>query len=246
MNKIIQFTFSTTLLVISMSAVADLKWSYVGDGAPDKWAKIHQDYNRCEGFNQSPINITNSVKSSLTPLKISYTSHAQTIVNNGHTVQINFSDGGDLHVDGDVFTLKQFHLHTPSENLINGESFPLEAHFVHINKSGALAVIGVMYKEGLQNLPLAKLWSQLPKQQNLELKLNEKVSATEFLPKDQQYYRFSGSLTTPPCTEGVRWFVFKEVQSASAEQIKAFSALMEHGNSRPVQPLNGRVILESP
>lgn len=246
MNKIIMFGLSATLGLFSTSLLADTKWSYVGDGAPEKWAKIHQDYNRCDGFNQSPINVTNAVKSSISPLKFNYLSQANSIINNGHTVQIDFADGGDLHLDGDVFTLKQFHLHTPSENQIEGQSYPLEAHFVHMNKSGALAVVGVMYKEGLQNLPLAKLWSQLPKEKNVAVKLQHEVAAKEFLPHNQQYYRFSGSLTTPPCTEGVRWLLFKEIQSASAEQIKAFADLVDHGNSRPIQPVNGRVILESP
>lgn len=246
MKKSILSMLGMCLGVLCANAYADSKWSYQGEGAPEHWAKLNQDYNRCNGFNQSPINITQTIKSDIAPLKFNYHATAQSMLNNGHTIQVNFTDGGDLHLDGDIFHLKQFHLHTPSENQIEGKSYPLEAHFVHMNKQGALAVVGVMYAEGLQNLSLAKLWNQLPKEINTEIQLSQEIQAAEFLPKQQQYYRFNGSLTTPPCTEGVRWIVFKDIQTASSEQIKAFAALMQHGNSRPIQPVNARIILESP
>ena len=235
---------STCVVLISMNIQAEAgKWSYQGDTAPDHWSK-NQEYQRCSGYNQSPIDIRNTVKAGLAPLKFNYAATTQTIVNNGHTVQINFTDGGTLQLDGDVFTLKQFHLHTPSENQIDGKSYPMEAHFVHVNQSGALAVVGVMYEEGEENLNLGKLWHQLPKAVNAPQELSYKVQATDFLPKQQAYYRFNGSLTTPPCTEGVRWMVFKNIQKASSAQIKQFAELMHHNNSRPVQPINARVILE--
>lgn len=246
MKKSIMLMAGVCLNIWCMQTHAESKWSYQGDGAPEHWANINQDYNRCSGFNQSPINVTNTIQADIAPLKFDYHATAQTIINNGHTIQINFTDGGDLHLDGDIFYLKQFHLHTPSENKIEGTSYPLEAHFVHMNKQGALAVVGVMYAEGLQNLSLAKLWNQLPKEINTEIKLNQDIQAADFLPKQQQYYRFNGSLTTPPCTEGVRWILFKDIQTASTEQIKSFAALMEHGNSRPIQPVNARIILSSP
>ena len=236
--------FCMLLTVVMGTSVHAEKWSYKGETAPDNWAKVDQSFQRCSGYNQSPINITNTVKAELDALKFDYHATTQTIVNNGHTVQVDFSNGGNLYLDGDVFALKQFHLHTPSENQINGQSYPLEAHFVHMNKDGALAVVGVMYKQGLENMSLARLWEQMPKTAHQKLDLVKKVKSDDFLPKNRAYYRFSGSLTTPPCTEGVRWLIFKEIQSASPEQIKLFADLMDHNNSRPVQPLHGRMILE--
>ena len=235
---------STCMLLMSMATQAESgKWSYQGETAPDHWFK-QQEYQRCSGYNQSPIDIRNTVKAGLPALKFNYSATTQTIVNNGHTVQIDFTDGGILNLDGEAFTLKQFHLHTPSENQIEGKSYPMEAHFVHVNQAGALAVVGVMYEEGIENVHLAKLWQQLPKSVNVPEELSSKVKAEDFLPQKQDYYRFNGSLTTPPCTEGVRWMVFKKVETASAPQIKQFAELMHHNNSRPVQPIHARVILE--
>lgn len=246
MQKIIKVISGGGLVLMGSMAYAEPNWSYTGESAPDKWAHIKQEFNRCEGFNQSPIDVKNTVKSSIPALKFSYQSTAKSIVNNGHTVQVNFNEGSALYLDGEAFHLKQFHIHTPSENQIEGKSYPLEAHFVHMNRAGALAVVGIMYAEGLENLPLAKLWTQLPKEHNVEQSVQQTVVAAEFLPTHQQYYRFNGSLTTPPCTEGVRWLLLKDIQTASTAQIKAFSELMPYGNSRPVQPVNARIILESP
>ena len=245
-TKILLVGLNLVLAMTSTYADSNAKWSYKGEGAPENWAKINQEYGRCSGFNQSPIDVTTTIKSAIPPLKFAYNASAKSIINNGHTIQINFADGGDLYLDGDVFHLKQFHLHTPSENQIAGKSYPLEAHFVHMNKQGALAVVGIMYAEGLENFSLSKLWSKLPKEENVELALNQGIQAADFLPSKRSYYRFNGSLTTPPCTEGVRWLLFKDIQTASSEQIKTFSKLMHDDNSRPVQPVNARIILESP
>lgn len=148
-------------------------------------------------------------------------------------------------MDGDQFALKQFHLHSPSENQIKGKSYPLEIHFVHANAKGQLAVVGLMYAQGVENPMLAKMWERLPKTKGQKLVLNTPQPVNSMLPKNREYYRFSGSLTTPPCSEGVRWIIMKEIQYASEKQIRQFSDLMGHPNNRPIQPLNGRIIAEN-
>lgn len=233
------------LCAVSMlmsSAWAGTDWDYQ---QPEKWNQLNASFAACAGQNQSPINIENTVKADLAPLKFSYNTLIQTITNNGHTVQVDFKEGGELSLDGDTFKLKQFHLHTPSENTIKGKQYPLEIHFVHANAQGQLAVVGMMYEQGAENPQLAKIWNSLPKQKGQMITLKEPQSVNHLLPKNLDYYRFSGSLTTPPCSEGVRWLILKDIQTASAKQIADFAQLLGHPNNRPVQPLNGRVIVEN-
>ncbi len=143
-----------------------------------------------------------------------------------------------------IFLLKQFHFHTPSENRIHGKSFPLEAHFVHIDKDGNIAVVAVMFEDGKENKSLAKIWDKMPIKEGKESKLNLKDIASELLPKNMAHYHFNGSLTTPPCTEGVRWIVLKNPVNVSKEQVTKFLNVMKHTNNRPIQPINARVIVE--
>ncbi len=219
-------------------------WGYQQAQAPEHWASLKQEYQSCAGQNQSPINIDQTIKATLTPLKFDYKTSSESIVNNGHTVQVNFQAGNLLALDGQDFELKQFHLHSPSENTIKGKSYPMELHLVHANAKGELAVVAVMYEAGAENKKLSALWKELPQQAGEAVKLKHADLAQSFLPEHLEYYRFNGSLTTPPCSEGVRWVVLKEIQTASEAQIKAFSALMGHGNNRPVQPQNARIVLE--
>jgi carbonic anhydrase len=218
-------------------------WSYE---APAEWGNLSVDYQTCKsGVNQSPVDIRQVVNGQLPPLTLSYQAKQQSIINNGHTIQINMKDGDVLKLDGETFTLRQFHFHTPSENLIDGKRYPLAAHFVHASEEGHLAVVGVMFETGAENPALAEILREMPPKVNQELAMQHPLSLSDLIPGQKHYYRFSGSLTTPPCTEGVRWLVMKQTVSASAEQIKTFAKLLgEHGNSRPVQPLNGRVIIE--
>ena len=139
---------------------------------------------------------------------------------------------------------KQFHFHSPSENTINGQYYPLEAHFVHADQDGRLAVIGVMFELGEENSELAKLWKNMPEDSHSQATLLKELSALNLMPKEKSYYRFNGSLTTPPCTEGVRWFVLKDTIKASKAQINKFRTVMGTDTNRPVQPINARVILQ--
>lgn len=220
-------------------------WSYEGKEGPEYWGKLQPEFSTCDtGRNQSPINIDATVVASLKPLKVSQKFPAKDIANNGYTIQANFKDGNMLMIDDTAFKMKQVHFHAPSENTIRGKSYPLEAHFVHADAKGNLAVIGVVFKIGSANVGLEKLWKQLPNETGTPTTLKARVLASEMIPEDKNYYRFSGSLTTPPCSEGVRWLVMKTPITASKAQIDAFERAMRHHNNRPIQPLNGRVIVE--
>ena len=224
---------------------SDNHWGYTGHNAPETWGKLSEEYKECSiGVNQSPINITHSLHANLPPLAPNYTSSSKDIVDNGHTVQVNMEPGSSFKIDDKIFELKQFHFHSPSENQIEGKSFPLEAHFVHLNEEGNIAVIAVMFEEGKANEALEKVWAKMPSKEGEtnELKLNNIANA--ILPEDKHYYRFNGSLTTPPCTEGVRWFVLKSSVTVSKEQVEKFHHLMHHDNNRPIQPLDARIVVE--
>jgi len=157
---------------------------------------------------------------------------------------LDFEPGDTLAVDNATFTLQQMHFHAPSENQIAGHSFPMEAHFVHADAQGNVLVVAVMFKEGEALTALNQVWAAMPSDAGPPRPLLNVVTPMAFLPKSRSYYRFSGSLTTPPCTEGVRWVVLETPVSASKSQIEAFEHAIKHHNNRPVQPLNGRVVIE--
>jgi len=219
-------------------------WSYEGEGAPENWAKIDTKFFMCkEGRNQSPINLSGFTEAELPPIDFNYHLVSTEILDNGHTEQINVKNGSSITIDGITFDLKQFHFHTPSENNINGESFPLEAHFVHASKDGTLAVVAVMFNEGEANAALTELWAQMPEKAGEHHAIDAK-HLDALLPKDRDYYRFNGSLTTPPCTEGVRWLVMKNAVTLSKAQIKKFAKIMHLHNNRPIQNTYARIILK--
>ena len=222
-------------------------WAYMGNVGPKHWSEIKKEFNMCsEGNQQSPINVVATKDTDLKPLDLNYTAGSSTIIDNGHTVQVNIAEGSVLKIDGADYKLKQFHFHVPSENNINGNAYPLEAHFVHATDDGKLAVIAVMFEEGAENPILAKAWKKVP-----SLKIGEAVkyglTADEvyaLMPKNKDYYKFLGSLTTPPCSENVKWHVFKTPLTVSKEQINAFFNKFSFPNNRPVQLTNKRVIEE--
>ena len=219
-------------------------WGYTGAGAPENWAKIDKKSFMCaEGNNQSPINLTGFTEAELPAIAFNYTMASSELLNNGHTVQVNIKNGSSITIDNIQFDLKQFHFHTPSENNINGNSYPLEAHFVHASKDGALAVVAVMFEEGAENKALSELWAKMPNKAGDKHSIDAK-QLEALLPKDRDYYRFSGSLTTPPCTEGVRWLVMKKSVTLSKSQVDTFAKVMHHHNNRPIQATNARAILQ--
>jgi len=225
------------------SAFAQHHWGYSGEGAPQNWGKLDPEFAACAtGKSQSPIDLGKSKPGKLEPIQVDYKSGTTEILNNGHTVQVNYQPGSSLTVDGRRFELKQFHFHAPSENTFNGKHFPLEGHLVHADKDGKLAVVAVMFREGAANPLLSSLWKTMPRTEG-EKKALKPLSAVEMLPAERHYYRFDGSLTTPPCSESVRWLVIQEPMTASKDQITAFTKAMGHPNNRPVQPLNARQVL---
>ena len=238
--------FVAGLMLVSGAAMSASgpHWEYSGETGPENWAKLSPEYSACAGSNQSPINLTGFIDAKLNPIIFHYKGDAGEILNNGHTVQVNALAGSSIMVDGIQFDLKQFHFHAPSENLIKGKSFPLEAHLVHADKDGNLAVVAVMFTEGKANKALDKAWAQMPKNEGDKFTLTAHLSPLELLPAKRDYYRFNGSLTTPPCSEGVRWLVLKHTVSASKEQIEAFSHVMHHPNNRPVQAIKARPVLQ--
>ncbi len=220
-------------------------WSYSGEEGPENWGKLSHDYIMCSaGKNQSPINLTSMVEGDLPQMTVEYYSKGTEVVNNGHAIQVNVAEGSTIRVKGHSFALKQFHFHSPSENTIDGRYFPLEAHFVHLDENGNIAVVAVMFDEGAVNLELEKAWKQMPAHAGEKELLHDTINPVSLLPAEREYYRFNGSLTTPPCSEGVRWFVMKDAVTASKAQIMKFQAVMEHPNNRPLQPLNSRVIVQ--
>jgi carbonic anhydrase len=244
MKKLFSITLFTTVSLFA-SAHSTAHWNYDGAEGPEHWGELSEKYTMCkQGKNQSPINLTDLTEAEMEPLKLQYRALSQDFINNGHTIQVNFGEGSILTIDNKEFELKQFHFHTPSENQIDGKNYPMEAHLVHANKDGSLAVISVMFKEGKSNPYFQKLVEKLPKkaEDNNDMK-EEKLNAYDMLPKNKDYYRFNGSLTTPPCSEGVRWVVMKTPVEMSKEELESFSKILKN-NNRPVQPTNARKILK--
>lgn len=223
-------------------------WTYTGSEGPEFWGDLSENFTTCKiGSNQSPIDIKGSLlDANLPPIPFKYSMLTpSTIVNNGHTVQVNMWSGGEITVDGIKFKLKQFHFHTPSENKINGQNFPLEAHFVHLSDKNEIAVVAIVFAPGTDDPTLKNLWTNLPMNAGDSVKLDSNsLKPLEFDDKLVNYYRFNGSLTTPPCTEGVRWIVMKQPFHVSKAQVEKLQKALKQANNRPVQPLNARVIIE--
>ncbi|MCK5810918.1 MAG: carbonic anhydrase family protein [Cocleimonas sp.] len=222
-------------------------WGYAGAEGAENWGKLSPKFAACEaGRNQSPIDLKEVVDADLPAIKFKYTMLSPTdIVNNGHTVQVNLWSGGEITLDDEVFTLKQFHFHTPSENTINGKHFPLEAHLVHLNKKNEIAVVAIMFEPGKDDELLTALWKNIPLKAGESHRLDATaLRAMEFESELKSYYRFNGSLTTPPCTEGVRWIVMKTTRHISKAQLSVFEKALTEPNNRPVQPLNARVVVD--
>jgi carbonic anhydrase len=221
-------------------------WGYSGHAGPEHWGELQEAFGTCNtGNRQSPIDIKidQLVPANLSEIQFDYQPISPQMLNNGHTIQVNYAKGSRITVGGEQYELAQFHFHTPSENTVNGKAYDMEMHLVHKNAKGELAVVGVFFQSGSQNAELDKLWRQLPEKAGEQKTLADtSLSAANLLPQDRSYAHFNGSLTTPPCSENVNWFVIREPLQASAEQISRISTIMGH-NARPVQNLNKRFVL---
>ena len=222
-------------------------WEYEGEEGPEHWGELADEYRMCsEGRNQSPINLVSDVRAELPQLEFEYYSTPLREINNGHTIQQNVEPGSFLRIPvrGVKFELKQFHFHSPSEHSVNGRFYAMEMHFVHIDEHGELAVVGVMIEEGEEHPVLKQLWSFMPENPGGTSEQPIGIEETELLPPTRNYYVYGGSLTTPPCSEGVKWLVLKTPIEASAEQIETFKNRVGPTTNRPVQPTNARLILD--
>ena len=218
-------------------------WEYSGAAGPEHWASLDPAFRACTGGkSQSPIDVTGTVDVDLPALTFDYGTAATEILHNGHTIQVPFPAGNAVTVDGRSYGLKQFHFHAPSEHHVAGRSYPLEAHLVHADSGGGLLVVGVFFEQGPTNPALARLWVHMPPVAGETHPLAAPLLPSLLLPMERDSYRFTGSLTTPPCSEGVQWIVLREPVTASAGQVDLITAALGEANNRPLQALNDRVV----
>ena len=237
----------TSLLLSALFAAPALAggpephWDYESEAGPAKWSGIDSAFKACGiGKRQSPINIEtrDSEKGGLKPIMFTYLPGPAEVVNNGHTIQVNLPNSGSARFDGLEYKLVQFHFHTPSEEKIDSMAQHMVAHFVHRAGDSKLAVVGVLFKLGKENAALKVVFDNLPKKQGLTFEIKE-FNPADLIPADPTYFAYVGSLTTPPCTEEVKWQVMRTPIEISYAQLAAFKKLYKM-NARPVQPINGR------
>lgn len=220
-------------------------WSYEGPEGPSHWGDLSPAYETCKtGQNQSPINITEVIPYELDDLKVNYRPSKLEVVNNGHTIQVNVEGGNFLEIGGKRYDLLQYHFHSPSENALEGRLYDLEMHLVHKSEEGRLAVIGVFFRIGAENEQIQTIWSNMPTKPGKRTS-DRRIDPNELLSQMTPYYHWMGSLTTPPCSEGVHWFVLREPLSISKGQRETFLKTIG-ANNRPLQPIHQRQILKRP
>ena len=226
-------------------------WTYEGATGAEHWGDLDPKYAACKvGKEQSPIDIRNTEKAELPALRFEYkSSPLRYLINNGYTIRVNYHDapesGSFLIVEGKRYHLTQFHFHRPSEEYIHGKPYDMEVHLMHEASDGKVAGVTILLKEGRANATIQQLWDHMPKTEGKEQEIGGvEVNPGDLLPHDAAYYRYMGSLTAPPCSEDVTWFVLKTPVDISAEEINAFAKLYPH-DVRPLQSLNGRVVKAS-
>ncbi len=220
-------------------------WDYEGTAGPATWGQLQPEFSKCSsGTRQSPIDIRDGIKVQLDDVQFDYKPSGFRVVDNGHTVQVNVGAGNGIEVMGKRYELVQFHFHRPSEERINGRQFDMVAHLVHKDLEGHLAVIAVLLDRGSWQPVVQTVWNNLPLEKGEEVAAQTPINLNELLPTERSYYTYMGSLTTPPCSEGVLWMVMKTPVPISPQQVAIFSRLYPM-NARPVQAAAGRLIKES-
>lgn len=232
---------SDTLLPAPL--VSAVPWGYAGEGAPENWARLSDEYRLCgEGVEQSPVDITGYVEGEGPAVSFLYRTDARRVANTGTFVRVEYGGESRLRLDGDEYRLDHLHLHYPAEHHIDGESFALEMHLVHVRASGEVAVVGVLYRTGAANPAIQAIIDAAPRPNEARDALPA-LSAAAFLPQTLGYYAYMGSLTTPPCSESVRWLVMSETGEVSRAQVATMASMTGGGaNNRPLQPLGNRSI----
>ena len=231
--------------VVAAPSYDHVHWAYEGRGGPENWGKLDPANTLCDnGKRQSPIDIRDGIRVDLTPINFSYRPSHFRIIDNGHTIQAGVSDNR-ISLLGKDYELIQLHFHRPSEERINGRNFDMVAHLVHKAYDGQIAIVAVLMERGTEHPLVQTLWNYLPLERHVDVyPPGVAIDLNQLLPEKRDYITYMGSLTTPPCSEGVLWLVMKTPIQVSPEQIAIFARLYPN-NARPVQPLNGRLIKES-
>jgi carbonic anhydrase len=226
-------------------AHAQIHWAYEGEGGPENWGTLKPEYATCAiGKRQSPIDIRDGLRVDLEAIQFNYGPSQFRVVDNGHTIQVEVG-GSSISLLGKTYDLVQFHFHRPSEERVNGKSFDMVAHLVHRSDDGKLAVVAVLLEKGIEQPLIQTVWNNLPLEKNEYVTPpGLTIDLAQLLPADRTYYTYMGSLTTPPCSEGVLWLVLKQPQPISSEQLAIFARLYRH-NARPLQANFGRMVKES-
>ena len=220
-------------------------WDYTGPAGPQTWGGLKPEFSLCgSGQRQSPIDIRAGLAVDLEPVRFDYQSSRFSVIDNGHTVQANMAPGNAIELGGNRFELQQLHFHRPSEERIDGRQFEMSVHLVHRDNQGKLAVVTLLLEKGPAQPAVQKVWNNLPLEKNQDVPARVALDLNEMLPADQRYYTYMGSLTTPPCTEGVQWVVMRQPVTVAPEQIELFARIYPM-NARPVQQASGRRILQS-
>ncbi|WP_310384651.1 carbonic anhydrase family protein [Roseateles sp.] len=220
-------------------------WGYAGDGAPERWGELSPENRQCAiGTRQSPIDIRDGIRVDLEKINFDYRPSGFSVLDNGHTIQVNVAPGNALQVMGRRFELLQFHFHRPSEERINGRQFDMVAHLVHKDADGKLGVVAVLLERGRDQAVIQTIWNNLPLEKGQALAAPGLLDLNQLLPEDRSYFTYMGSLTTPPCSEGVLWMVMRSPVQLSNQQISIFARLYPM-NARPIQAGSGRLIKES-
>ncbi len=224
--------------VTPIEKVSEPHWTYEGEEGPNHWAEL--GYADCAGKEQSPIDIPYKAPLHVNDISFNYNPSVLEISNNGHTIKVADENNSVIVVEGNTYRLQQYHLHAPSEHMLNGTYYDMELHLVHQSDVGKYAVVGIMIKSGSENNAYAPIWEHMPtkigQQENIS---SVKIDANDLLPKSLSYYRYNGSFTTPPCTESVNWFVLSTPVELSKAQVDAFQKIYSN-NNRPIQQLNQR------
>ncbi|MDR1857024.1 MAG: carbonic anhydrase family protein [Desulfovibrio sp.] len=231
-------------LLLAPQCHAARRWGYVDRFTPDRWHLADPDYALCKsGTRQSPIDVSPTATADLPPLVLDYPKPGNVVINEGIDVRVRFPEGDVMVVDGNRYRLRQVHFHVPAENRLAGKSFPMEAHFLHLDEQGKLVVLAVLLEEGTPNDRFAALLDAVPAKPGQRRTLAKGFDPAAILPGSTDYATFMGSLTTPPCTEGVRWYVLTTPVQIGKRELAKHGRIVSHPTNRPLQPHNGREIL---
>ena len=231
--------------VLSGTSPGAARWDYAGTAGPEAWSQLKPEFSKCaNGTRQSPIDIREGIRVDLDPVAFDYKAGGFKVVDNGHTVQVNVAPGNSIEVQGRRYDLIEFHFHRPSEERINGKQYDMVVHLVHRDLEGHIATIAVLLDRGHALQAVQSVWNNLPLEKGEEVVARTLLDPSDLLPTTRDYYTYMGSLTTPPCSEGVLWMVMKTPMPISADQVSIFARLYPM-NARPLQASAGRLIKES-